>query len=195
MKNILCVAALSSILSIAACDMAGAGNGASADEQSARSFDPMAAYAHVTKLASAYTSNVSAVSLSATRQAGASATASVCSSFTWIWTVVGQDGTFVDVELSPNGSKVLAHEQRRLSSGQTTFEPRNVAVAAADAIAIAGQQKLGPPSDLYLDASVAANGSTAARWSVGFPKNELTLDGETGDLIKEPVQMLARAGR
>jgi len=196
MKNFLVVAALVSTLSfVTSCGNSNQELAARADDMSSKSFDPMAAYAHVQKLASQYTRNVAAVSLSATRQAGASATGSVCSSFTWIWTVVGEDGTFVDVELGPKGSKILAHEHRMLSVGQTTFDPEKVAVAAADAIAIAGQQKMGPPSDLYLDASVTATGAAAARWSVGFSKSEMTLDAETGDAIKEPAALLARAGR
>ncbi len=148
-----------------------------------RSFDPMGSYAQAKKAAGSYTTGLTAISLAATQKAHAQAKSNT-NAFTWIWTLVGQDGMFVDVEVTPSGAKVLNHERRMIMANQATFEPSKVSVTSGDVLAIAAQQKPGLPTNLYLGARILDSGASELRWSVGYSSGELSIDGDTGDIAR-----------
>jgi hypothetical protein len=157
---------------------------ASGQAEAARDFDPMAAYPAAKLAASKITSNVTAISLSATRNAQASSSTSGCASFTWVWTVVGQDGVFVDVAVSPSGVKVLNHESRMILADQSLFDPAKVTIKGNDVLAIAMRAvQSSQPTDLYLGASLVTSGASELRWSVGFEHSEMGVDGDSGDVL------------
>ena len=175
MKNLLRPALAVAALAVAiACG--------SAVQASDNHFDPMAAYGQARALAAGFTADPRALSLSATQKPHSKS--AQAGSFTWVWTLVGQDGTFVDVEVSPAGAHVLAHEPRALWSRQATFDPAKVAVSGSDVLAIAMQQKIGEPTDLFLGANVVGSGASELRWAVGFQSGQLDVDGDSGDIVK-----------
>jgi hypothetical protein len=180
MKNLFRAALLVSFLSLAtACG--GPVNDAAADTEDLTSnFDPVAQFAQVQKTATAYTKNVVAVSLNGTRQAHASTSQSSCTSFAWVWTVMGSDGVFVDVQINSSSVKVLKHEKRFLFTGQATFDPTKVLVDGRDLLVLAGSLNMGQPTNVTLGSTLAAQ-VTGPRYSVTFPSNGyMTIDGVTG---------------
>jgi hypothetical protein len=180
MKNLFRAALIVSLLSLAtACG--GPINDTAADSEDLTSnFDPVAQFAQVQKAASAYAKNVVAVSLNGTRQAHASTSQSNCTSFAWIWTVMGSDGVFVDVQINSAGVKVLKHEKRFLFTGQATFDPAKVLVDGRDLLVLAGSLNMGQPTNVTLGSTLAAQ-VTGPRYSVTFPSNGyMTIDGVTG---------------
>ena len=184
MKNLFRTAALVSVLAIAVSCGAVIDSSNSSEDLAAKSFDPMAAYPQAKLAASGITSGITAISLSATRKETASMKSTSSTSFTWVWTVVGADGMFVDVEVSPSGAKVIDHERRMIVAYQATFEPKNVSVTGTDVLTLAAQQKSGLPTDLYLGANVIDSGASQLRWAVGFANGEVLVDGDTGDIVK-----------
>ena len=182
MKTIFRTIAIVCFLSlITACG--GAIDDATNTDDLSKKFDPIVAYPSVLKAASAYTTNISAVTLKGTRTATASKTKSSCTSFSWIWTVAGSDGIFVDVQVNASGTKVLAHEHRFFYAGQASFDPTRVLVNAQDLLAISADLETEQPTSLFLGSSLATE-VTGPRWAAQFADATLTIDGVTGDVCK-----------
>jgi len=178
MKNVIRAAAIASLISLTACGGA-TSDAASGNDDLTSSFDPVAQFAAVQRAASQYTSGIVAVSLSGQREAAASLSKSSCSSFGWVWTVMGSDGTFVDVQLTASGAKVLRHDHRYLFAGEATFDPASVLVNGRDLLALAAALDMGQPTEITLSSTLAAE-ETGPRWDVTFPSGFMTIDGVTG---------------
>jgi len=179
MKSLFRAATLACLLSlVTACG--GAMDDASGSADLSSKFDPVGDYAAVLKAAGKYTKNIVAVSLNGTRQEGASATKSSCSSFAWVWTVMGSDGMFVDVQVNASGVKVLAHEHRMLFAGEGTFDPTTLVVDAQDVLSISSSMEQAQPTSIQLSAGLAQE-LTGPHWAVTYPENEsMTIDALTG---------------
>jgi len=183
MNKLFRAALAASVLSLAtACGGPVDDAASSSSDALTSNFDPVLQFAAVKKAASQYTSNIVAVSLSGQREATASTTRSTCASFLWVWTVMGSDGTFVDVQLNASGAKVLAHQKRFLFAGEATFDPGSVLVDAQDLLAIAATLGMGQPTQISLSSTLAAE-TTGPRWDVIFPEGTMTIDGVTGKTV------------
>ena len=149
------------------------------------SFDPITAFPQVKKAAAAYTSGtIVAVSLNGQRQASASTTHTYTTSFYWVWTVMGSDGTFVDVQVNSASVKVLRHEKRYLFAGEATFDPAKVLVNGQDLLSISATLGLGQPTEIALNSTLAAQ-MTGPRYDVTYPNGGyMTIDGVTGQTSK-----------
>ena len=179
MKNVIRAAAIASLISLTACGGA-TSDAASGNDDLTSSFDPVAQFAAVQRAASQYTSGIVAVSLSGQREAAASLSKSSCSSFAWVWTVMGSDGMFVDVQVNASGVKVLAHEHRMLFAGEGTFDPTTLVVDAQDVLSISSSMEQAQPTSIQLSAGLAQE-LTGPHWAVTYPENEsMTIDALTG---------------
>jgi hypothetical protein len=145
-------------------------------------FEPFDHYAAVARLAAKYTVSPTAVSLHGVPLKVAGNPSDV-GAYEWTWTLLGKDGTFVEVSSGPAGNKVLSHEKRYLFAGQATFDPAQLAVNATDALQLVLKAGLTAPRDLQLAATLASG--SRARWSVDGGAKDATVDALTGDLIKQ----------
>ena len=182
MTNTLRSAAFAVLFACAAACGGASDDTATSSQDLNHSFEPIAAFGQVTKAAAPYTSNVVAVSLQAQRAKGSRATS--VSGYTWIWTVMGDNGTFVDVQVSASGATVLDAAPRRLYAGQGTFDPATVLVDGADLLTLARLFGLDTPSALSLGTTLATEGS-GPRWAVTADNGTLIIDGVTGESCGE----------
>jgi hypothetical protein len=154
---------------------------ADAKPQPAAVYEPFDHYAAVKKLAAKYATNPVAVTLHGTPAKGVTKLTDA-GSYTWMWTLAGNDAMFVDISAGPNGNKVLAHERRYFFAGQGTFDPTKLAVNGNDAFQLAKQAGLAAPKDMQLTASLTQ--APAAHWSLDCGTKSASVDAMTGNLVK-----------
>lgn len=146
-----------------------------ADLAAAQAFQPMQSFSSALTAAAKYATHPVALSLEgnlATDQ----------KSYAWVWTMWGENGIFVDVQVSAAGTKVLSHEKRELFVGQASFDPKKIAVDPEKVISICHKHHAGTAQQLRLSAPMTRN--SAPHWFVDTGAKQLYIDATTGEIQK-----------